>query len=444
MKTATRRWLAPILAATMLSAPPAALASGWKLVFEDNFDGSALDRSVWATRYIYGNEKQDKLNDEVQRYRDNDNHVVKDGVLDLVARKTGEGAYESGMIRSLQTFYYGYYEARVKLPKGKGIWPAFWLNSDYDASGALSWPPEIDIMEYVVNGGEDLPNMVHSAAVDTPRGSAVTYYETHPEYNTKLKSFVGTEDLSDGWRVFGLVWTPTDYTVLLDGKVLYRRPYAWLNKSGVLAAPAHVLLNFAIGGSWAGRYGIDDSYFPQALSIDYVRVCQFSEASDAGARCGGSAYTPNPADYRYSAPGDMDRAVFGAAAIGDAESGGSVSLPAGVASVKVTSRLRAPSGVAATQNLYSVIKANGSGTVLSEQTTPLDGYDNGEMRTVVHEMPLPATVKPGSYRLVEAIVGKTPPAGASTPLKAPVLCGGAKTRTLTCDTTQVTVTTASY
>src|ERR1700761_3537330 len=127
------RYPALAAAALLLSLCLPAQA-GWDLRFDDEFDGSQLDRSRWATRLIYEHETLDHLNDEAQRYRDNNNHVLGNGVLGLTARKTATG-WESGMIRSLQTFYYGYFEARVKLPKGRGVWPAFWINSDYDQEG---------------------------------------------------------------------------------------------------------------------------------------------------------------------------------------------------------------------------------------------------------------------------------------------------------------------
>ena len=102
-------------AAAGIAAQPAA-ASGWVITFEDSFDGPNLDRAKWYTRYIYNNGKMDHFNDEKQRYRDK-NHVFKDGILNLVAEKpNAKGLYPSGMIRSRQTFRYGYFEARIKMP----------------------------------------------------------------------------------------------------------------------------------------------------------------------------------------------------------------------------------------------------------------------------------------------------------------------------------------
>jgi beta-glucanase (GH16 family) len=93
--------------------------------------------------------------------------TLSDGVLELTAeKKPGASLFDSGLIRSHRTFYYGYYEARVFLPSGKGVWPAFWLEADYDQDGRTWHPPEIDIFEYVINGAEDRPNMLHSNLQD--------------------------------------------------------------------------------------------------------------------------------------------------------------------------------------------------------------------------------------------------------------------------------------
>ncbi|MGY0575836.1 glycoside hydrolase family 16 protein [Bradyrhizobium sp. RDM12] len=307
-----RVWALLCLTSLIASLASPAAASGWKLVFGDEFDSSQLDRTKWATRYIYSGETTDHLNDEVQRYKDNQNHIVRDGELQLVAREMGPNNFESGMIRSKQTFYYGYFETRVLFPKGRGIWPAFWLNPDYDEEGRLAWPPEIDIFEYVVNGKEDLETMLHSAASTTPNAPPITYSYRDPNYDTRWMSYVNSTPLNDDWHVFGLVWTPENISMFVDGKRIYTRPYQWLKRDGTLGAPAHVLLNFAVGGHWAGRHGIDQSQFPQAFRVDYVRVCQFTSDASGKPECGGSRFTPNPAEFGYRAEqNDLPKPILG-------------------------------------------------------------------------------------------------------------------------------------
>jgi len=250
--------------------------AGYALAFNDEFSGSSLDRSKWFTRYIYGGGMLDRLNDEQQRYRDNDNHSVANGVLSLTARKVtstdpGGVNYESGMIRSDWTARYGYYEARVKMPSGVGLWPAFWLASDVSASGDLAWPPEIDIFEFVNNGVEDKRNMLHSGVISLPGvPSDLSYVD--PDFNTQWNYFWAPYNFDEGWHTVGAEWTPNEVTMYLDGRKIYTRSYRWNFPDGTLAGPAHILLNLAVGGSWAGRHGIDDAALPQSLQIDWVRA----------------------------------------------------------------------------------------------------------------------------------------------------------------------------
>jgi beta-glucanase (GH16 family) len=82
----------------------------------------------------------------------------------------------------------------------------------------------------------------------------------------------------DGWHTVAAEWTPEGITTFVDGRRIVSRAYRWTRSDGTPAGPAHLLLNLAIGGSWAGRYGIDDSAFPQALQVNWVRVYQKSNA----------------------------------------------------------------------------------------------------------------------------------------------------------------------
>ncbi|RYZ02347.1 MAG: glycosyl hydrolase family protein [Myxococcales bacterium] len=251
---------------------------GYALVYNDEFSGKSLDRSKWFTRYIYSSETLDRLNDENQRYADNDNHRLAGGVLYLTARRNKLSRpsgvnYESGMIRSDFTLRYGFLEARVKMPGGLGVWPAFWLNSDVSESGKLSHPPEIDIFEFVNNGKDDRVHEIHSAVTKDPQNETRFFYE-HPKFKRSIQNYRAPFNFNEGFHTIGAEWTPTEVSVFVDGLKIYTRNFRWVYKDGDLAAPAHVLLNLAIGGQWAGRYGIDDSAFPQSLAVDWVRVYQ--------------------------------------------------------------------------------------------------------------------------------------------------------------------------
>lgn len=275
--TVSMKMRTPIAVTEPITSPSGSFVpAGYTLAFNDEFNGTALNRKKWHTRMIYNNGTTDRMHDEKQRYRDNDNHQVANGVLSLVARKVSSTDpnginYESGMIRSDWTSRYGYYEARVKMPGGKGVWPAFWLNSDVSETGRLSWPPEIDIFEFVNNGVEDQPNMLHSNVVTRDRKPSQLFY-ADPAFNTQYTFWRAPYNFNDGYHVIGAEWTPTTVTMYIDGQKIYTRAASWTYDDGTPGGPAHILLNLGIGGAWAGRHGIDDAAFPQALQIDWVRA----------------------------------------------------------------------------------------------------------------------------------------------------------------------------
>lgn len=226
-------------------------------------------RDQFYTRYVYDNGKCDTLsgNGEWERYRDNDNHEIVGGDLLLIARAPGglkDGGIESGMLRSKWTGKYGYFECRMKVPAGRGLWPAFWLNPQ-DAK----WPPEIDVMEIVDNGRDTTKNSFHNVH---PGKS-----ETAETVSTKLdkwSSYRPDFDYKDGYHVFAVEWTPDTVRHFVDGvMVAERRNFHWRHDDGSDGGPAHVLVNLAVGGSWPGPPDTD-TLFPANLAIDYIRVWQ--------------------------------------------------------------------------------------------------------------------------------------------------------------------------
>jgi beta-glucanase (GH16 family) len=285
-----------LLASPLIVASKSAAADGWSVVFEDGFSQSSLDTAQWYTRFIYNNGTMDHFNNELQRYRENGNHVLQDGVLNLIAKgPNSSGLYTSGMIRSRQTFRYGYFEARIKMPPGRGMFPAFWLNSDYDETGYLSWPPEIDIMEFAPNGVTEFPNIVHSnVALSSPNTQGGQWLYRDSNFNSQYKFYRAPGDMTKDWHVYGMLWDTDDtVTVYLDGRKLWQRTYRWLYKDGRRAGPAHILVNLAVGGDWAGAGGIDNTAFPASLQVDYVRVCQRVTNGVGQTTCANSQYAPN-------------------------------------------------------------------------------------------------------------------------------------------------------
>jgi beta-glucanase (GH16 family) len=254
--------------------------SGYEKIFSDEFDETRLDESKWWTRFIYADGMLDYLNDEDERYREHDNHVMTGHSLILMARKidgSSDGVkYSSGMIRSKTTFKFGYFESRIKVPRGLGVWPAFWLSSGRRSSdGRLAWPPEIDFAELVNNGVEDTTHMLHMGAISHDAQALKVLY-TDPNFNTQWVFWQAPYDFADGFHVFGGLWdTDNTLSVYVDGQLLYKTEYKWVYDDGSPAGYANVILNLAIGGpKWAGRHGVDNAAFPQGLEVDYVRVYQ--------------------------------------------------------------------------------------------------------------------------------------------------------------------------
>lgn len=269
--------------------------AGYELVFSDEFNAPKLDTSKWFTRYIYNDGKLDTLNDERQLFREDKNHILTGQTLELTAYhqpdlKPPRFLYRSGMIRSKNTFKYGYFEARCKMPRGLGVWPAFWLNSDArESDGKLGWPPEIDILEFAFNGKDDKANMIHIAAQakdqkDGRKGKDIWGLETLESHPAMVKNhYHAPFDFRDDYHVFGCLWDTDDtVSIYVDGVLLKKWKYKWVYADGTDAGWAHVLLNLSIGGKWAGRYGIDDSAFPQSFSVDYVRVYQKPDSKMVG------------------------------------------------------------------------------------------------------------------------------------------------------------------
>jgi beta-glucanase (GH16 family) len=280
--------------------------AGYMLLFSDEFSGTQLDRTHWCTRYVYGGGPRlqiadaacqfngdgtlDFLNDEQQRYVDTNRsgeimHVVSGGVLTLRATKTRVGdtaaAYEAAMIRSKQTYQPDatnsyYLTARVKLPDALGTWPAFWLSGDRKNNGAVDWPPEIDIFEGALNGKDDRAEMLRQGSQtrggqQTSSGGQVITFAAL-DFDRRFDNYIAARSLRGLWIEVGLEWTAQGVCYFVDGYKTMCESYRWVSNAGAATANAAVLLNLAIGGSWAGRYGIEDAKFPTSLDVDYVRV----------------------------------------------------------------------------------------------------------------------------------------------------------------------------
>ncbi len=244
---------------------------GYTLKWEDNFDGTELNRNDWNV------ELHDPgwVNEEWQSYVDSSENIyIEDGSLVLKpVKKTdanGNASYTSGRVNTQgkHDFTYGLFEARVKVPTGKGYLPAFWLMaSDENLYG--QWPRcgEIDIME------------VMGDSTDTAHGT-VHYGNPHAQSQGTYKLTEGT--FADEYHTFSLEWEPGRLRWYIDG-MLYHEENDWHSTTegqGTVTYPApfdqpfYVILNLAIGGSWVGYPDETTTFEDQAYSVDYVKVYQ--------------------------------------------------------------------------------------------------------------------------------------------------------------------------
>lgn len=234
-----------------------------ELVWSDEFDGDRIDRDAWVFEtgdWGWGNA-------EWQRYADSaDNAFVEDGALVIQALHDGgeldHGHFTSARMITKGRFEleYGRVEARIRLPQGQGIWPAFWmLGGDIDAVG---WPAcgEIDIMEFV----GDETGIVHGT-LHGPWYSGL--FSVGEQYELATGAF------PDDYHVFAVVWEPNQIRWYVDGEPYHTVGpgdlYAW--QHWVFDHDFYILLNLAVGGRMPG-YPDETTTFPQRLYVDWVRV----------------------------------------------------------------------------------------------------------------------------------------------------------------------------
>ncbi|RKG91928.1 glycoside hydrolase family 16 protein [Corallococcus terminator] len=246
---------------------------GWVQVWADEFNGSAVDASNWIINTNV------HVNQEQQQYTTSpDNVSVSGGTLKLTARMESNNGYPftSGRVESAgkQQFVHGRVEARIKLPVGPGLWPAFWmLGSDIAKTG---WPAcgELDIMENVGFG-----DWV-SVALHGPGYSG----------NTPINGRFNPSTPVSDWHEYRVDSSPTDIKWYVDGVLMKTTTRAEVEQHGAWAfdKPLFIILNFAVGGTYpSGVNGAKEPYFgvpqatadllrqgPQTMEVDWVRVSQ--------------------------------------------------------------------------------------------------------------------------------------------------------------------------
>ncbi|MGG7308640.1 glycoside hydrolase family 16 protein [Curtobacterium sp. AB451] len=254
---------AAVLGASILGRSAPAAAAAGTLLAADEFDGpagSAPNSAVWRFDLGAGGWG----NGELQTYTDSRRNAALDGAGNLVitARREADGSYTSARLKTegTTTAQYGRIEARIRIPRGQGIWPAFWmLGADI---GSVGWPAcgEIDVMENVGYEPAVVHGTVHGPGYSGAQGVSAAYR------NPTGAAF------ADGFHVFGVDWRPDAVTWTVDGAA-----YRTVTRQDVGAnpwvfdKPFFVVLNVAVGGSWPGSPDAS-TRFPQQMTVDWVRV----------------------------------------------------------------------------------------------------------------------------------------------------------------------------
>lgn len=235
-----------------------------QLVMQDEFDvNGAPDSALWG--YNIGTGSNGWGNNELEYYTDRPQNIkVEDGMLKITAIKEsylGSG-YTSARITTKGKFEqkYGRIEARIKMPWGKGLWPAFWMvgaNSD-----VVSWPQcgEVDIMEYLGNNPTTVFGTVHGPGYSGANAVSKTYSLPNSRFDTDF-------------HVFGIEWGENYINYYVDDVLYNQITPNNVNGEWVFNQPFYIILNLAVGGNLPGSPN-NQTTFPQTMLVDYVRVYQ--------------------------------------------------------------------------------------------------------------------------------------------------------------------------
>lgn len=242
----------------------------YTLVWSDDFEGTTLNMDDWN----YEPHAPGWVNNELQEYTTStDNIFVEDGDLVLKAIKTqkdGADYYTSGKVttQNKQDFLYGKMEARIKVPEGQGLWPAFWMMPTKEQFYG-QWPlcGEIDIMEILGHETDKLYGTIH-------------YGNPHKE--SQGTYILNGEKFSDDYHTYAVEWEPGKISWYIDG-ILFHEEDNWYTKvegDDAVAYPApfdqtfYLQLNLAVGGSWPGNPDETTDFENAELHVDYVKVWQ--------------------------------------------------------------------------------------------------------------------------------------------------------------------------
>jgi beta-glucanase (GH16 family) len=253
---AMRTFLRCLSLGVLAAVAPAAHAQTWNLVWSDEFNGASVDRSKWNFEeggHGWGN-------NELEYYTNGNNSSIVNGALVIEARREDVGGrnYTSSRMttKGKREFTYGRVEARIALPTGQGLWPAFWMLGAN--IGSVGWPAcgETDIMEHV-NSDTTTHGTIHWDA-----GGYASYGGSVTVSNVMA------------YHVYTIEWTPSSIKWFVDGAQYHEANIQnSINSTEEFHRPFFILLNLAVGGNWPGPPN-GSTAFPARMFVDYVRVYQ--------------------------------------------------------------------------------------------------------------------------------------------------------------------------
>lgn len=234
------------------------------LVWADEFSSTTLNTNNWNV--IEGNGCPELCgfgNNEAQFYTQ-ENISLENGVLRLHAKQvSGDSAFTSAKITTKNKIDWksGYLEVNAKLPTGIGTWPAIWLLPT--TQSAMDWPldGEIDIMEHVGYNPGWVYGTIHTKAYNHIIG-------------TQKSDSILVDNFNTDFNKYGLLWNDSTLEWYVNEKLFNKINRAQTDQKAEwpFTTDFHLILNFAVGGNWGGRFGIDSTAFPQTFEIDYVRL----------------------------------------------------------------------------------------------------------------------------------------------------------------------------
>lgn len=244
------------------------------LVWEDTFSGRLLDRSKWeceVNAFGGGNHEEQIYTDRPANVRVEDGHLIIEAHKDNPNIQGTIRPWSSGRIRSKYRgdWKHGLFEARMRIPKGQGFWPAFWLLPTDEIHGPWPLSGEIDIME---NTGH-LPNQV---------GVAVHYGQPWPNnrFTAQVPAYTipaDQPDFTQDFHRFGLHWRPHKLMWTVDGALVFSVTMDDIQRDGGNPAAFqerfHIVMNLAVGGNLPGNTDATTPS-PARMEVDWVRVYQ--------------------------------------------------------------------------------------------------------------------------------------------------------------------------